>query len=543
MEPRTKILLVDDQPANLLALGAILRDLGEDLVEARSGEEALRHLLHADFAAVLLDIKMEGLDGFETARVIRGRERCRDTPIIFLTAFDTAAFSAEKAYALGAVDYLVKPIVPVILRAKVAGFVDLYNKTERLRHLERAAYERRLAEERHLWQLQRLREEADRERKNAEALAELDRRKDEFLALLGHELRNPLAPIRNAVAALGRADLGAAEQARGIIDRQSRLLARLVDDLLDVSRIRHGKITLHRERVDLAAAVAAAVETCRPLLEARGHDLVVALPPGPVCLDADPARLAQVVVNLLTNAAKYTPPGGHVWLAAQAERACVVLRVRDTGVGIAADMLGRVFEPFAQLDRSPSSAWQWGLGVGLSLVKALVEMHGGSVTATSPGPGRGAEFIVRLPLAAGEAVAARPAATEASRAAVRPLRVLVVDDNQAQVESLAVLLGLDGHEVRTAADGPRALEEAAAFRPQAVLLDIGLPGMDGYEVARRLRQQPRPERMLLVALTGYGSAEDVGHARAAGFDHHLVKPAEPAEVRRLLAAGAAGGRV
>jgi signal transduction histidine kinase len=541
-EARAKILLVDDQPTNLLALRAVLDDLGQELLEARSGQEALRHLLHHDFAAVLLDIEMEGLDGFETAQLIRGRERSRDTPIIFLTAFDTPDFSAEKAYALGAVDYLVKPVVPIILRAKITGFVELYKKTERLRQLERAEYERRLAEERQRWQLQRLQEEAAREKRNAEALADLDRRKDEFLALLGHELRNPLAPIRNAVALLDQADLGgSAEQARAIIDRQSRLLARLVDDLLDVSRVRHGKITLHREQVDLAAAVATAVETSRPLVEARRHHLEVTLPPGPVFLDADPARLAQVAVNLLTNAAKYTPPGGRIWLTAHTEEGRVVLRVRDTGVGIAADMLERIFEPFAQISRSLDSDSQWGLGVGLSLVKTLVEMHGGTVTATSPGPGQGAEFIVCLPLTAGEAAEVRPAAVE-TPASGHPLRILVVDDNEAQAESLALLLGCDGHDVRTACDGPRALEAAAAFRPQAVLLDIGMPGMDGYEAARRLRQQSSSEKMLLVALTGYGRAEDVERAHAAGFDRHLVKPAEPAEVRRLLASATAGAR-
>jgi signal transduction histidine kinase len=544
---RANILLVDDQPANLLALEAVLASLGQNLVRANSGDDALRHLLADDFAVVLLDLNMPGLDGFATARLIRGRERSRHTPIIFLTAGDGADFPLVRAYELGAVDYLVKPLVPEILRAKVAVFVELAQKTERLRQMERAEGERRLAEERQRWELARAQEEADRQRRRAEELAEADRRKDEFLALLGHELRNPLAPIRNAVAVLRRAgglapsarSESAAEQARGVIERQVAHMARLVDDLLDISRITTGKIVLRKQPVELGSAIEHALETCRPLLEARGHHLAVELPPG-LWLEADPARLKQVIVNLLTNAAKYTEPGGRVGLRAVPQGDSVVLRVWDSGVGIPPDMLDRIFEKFTQVDRSPSSASQWGLGVGLSLVKALVELHGGSVTAASAGPGQGSTFTVHLP-----GLVAPPRLTqpchqaarqgEAGSPVGRPLRVLLVDDNADGAFVLAELLRHSGHEVRTAANGPAALEAARCWRPQAVVLDIGLPGMDGYEVARRLRLLEGMAGALLVALTGYGRDEDRRHALEAGFNAHLVKPADPDELRQMLA--------
>jgi signal transduction histidine kinase len=531
-DPRVNILLVDDQPANLLALEAILEHLGQNLVQAPSGEEALRLLQEEDFAVILLDVQMRGLDGFATARLIRARERSRHTPIIFVAASENPDFPVATAYDLGAVDYLVKPLVPNILRAKVAGFVALFQMTEqvkrqaeRLRQLESQAFERRLTEERQRWELERLREEA--------------RRKDEFLAVLGHELRNPLAPLRTAVEVLrqtGGCGPPAADQAHGIIERQVRHLARLVDDLLDLSRINRGTITLRRERVALDRVVDHAVETCRPLYDARGHELSVVLPAAPVWLEADPQRLTQVLTNLLTNAAKYTPGKGHVHLTTECPDQEVVLRVRDDGIGIPADMLERIFEPFTQVDPSPGKAAQWGLGIGLTLVKSLVELHGGTVTAASPGLGQGSEFIVHLPVLS----ATLPAKPEEDASgwvtpAGRGLRVLVVDDQADNAESLACLLRLNGHEVSVAGDGPSALQLARRYLPQAILLDIGLPGMNGYEVARHLRQQAGLERVLLVAVTGYGSDEDRRRSHAVGFDHHLVKPVSPEEVQRLLA--------
>jgi signal transduction histidine kinase/ActR/RegA family two-component response regulator len=369
-----------------------------------------------------------------------------------------------------------------------------------------------------------------------ERLAESDRQKDEFLAVLAHELRNPLAPLRNALHVMRLAvDNGPArEHARGVAERQVKHLARLVDDLLDVSRITRGKLPLRKEPVDLAAAVSGAVTAARPLIDARRHDLSVSLPLEPLRLEADPTRLEQVLVNLLTNAAKYTDPGGRIGLTAERDGHEAVLRVRDTGVGIPAELIPRVFEPFMQAERSVDRT-HGGLGIGLTLVKCLVEMHGGSVTAHSEGPGKGSEFVVRLP-ALPPARAGRPEAVfkPGKPNPGRSLRVLVVDDCVDAAESLAVLLNLWGHEVHVAHDGTAALEVAAACRPEVVLLDLGLPGMDGYEVARRLRARPGP-CPLLVALTGYARAGDRRRTREAGFHEHLAKPVDLEALEVLLA--------
>jgi PAS domain S-box-containing protein len=358
-----------------------------------------------------------------------------------------------------------------------------------------------------------------------------DRRKDEFLAMLGHELRNPLAALQSAAELFGVKEAGAAQVvwAQGVVGRQVRHLARLVDDLMDLGRINRGDIRLRPERVELAEVVERAVEISRPHLAARRQELSEALPAGPVWLEADGDRLAQVLANLLNNAAKYTPEGGHIWLAAEAREGEVAIRVRDNGMGIAPEMLPHVFDLFAQAERTLDRS-DGGLGIGLSLVKKLVEAHGGAVTAHSDGPGQGSEFVVRLPVAAGSP----PPARDGTTAPRRPpsCRVLLVDDNTDAVECLAILLQTQGHEVRTAADGPAALREAAAFRPEVVILDLGLPGMDGLEVARQLRQAG-PVR--LVALTGYAHEDDVRRAREAGFDAHLVKPVDLATLEPLLA--------
>jgi two-component system CheB/CheR fusion protein len=396
----------------------------------------------------------------------------------------------------------------------------------------REAVRRRAELEREVVERQRLEKELQR---RAEALAEADRRKDEFLAMLGHELRNPLAPIRNAVQVLRR--LGPPDpnlrRTTDLIDRQVQAMARLVDDLLDVSRITGGKIKLQREQVDLAAVVARGVETVRPLIDARGHALAVALPREPLRVEADATRLAQVVSNLLHNAAKYTEEGGHIWLTVERRLGEAWVRVRDDGLGIPTELLPQVFDLFTQGDRSLARS-EGGLGIGLTLVKKLVELHGGGVEAHSEGPGRGSEFVVRLPVLPRQApveVGAEPD----GHTPVPPRRVLVVDDNVDAAESLALLLRVERHEVRTAHDGPTALHVAEAFRPEVVLLDIGLPRMDGYEVARRLRGQAGFQKALLVALTGYGQDEDRRRAEEAGFDAYLVKPADPAALHELLA--------
>ena len=378
-----------------------------------------------------------------------------------------------------------------------------------------------------------------------EALKESDRRKDEFLAMLSHELRNPLAPILNAVKVLQlhKGESPIQEKARAIIERQVGQLAHLVDDLMEVSRITVGRVQLRHDRVAVGGIVERAVETTRPLIDQRKHELTVSLPSQPIWLNADAARLEQVIVNLLVNAAKYTNEGGHIWLAIQPEGDECVLRVRDTGVGIAPELLPRIFELFTQADRSLDRS-EGGLGIGLALVHRLVVMHGGRVTAHSA-VGGGSEFVVRLPLVPASAPPPMSATSEASETAIRTepsLRVLVVDDNADTVESLALLLKAAGYDVRTAFDGPTALEAALAYQPDAVLLDIGLPGLDGFEVARRMRREPVLERMVLVAMTGYGQETDRQRSREAGFDHHLVKPARIEQVQSLLADVAAKAR-
>jgi CheY-like chemotaxis protein len=369
------------------------------------------------------------------------------------------------------------------------------------------------------------------------ALKEADRRKDQFLAMLAHELRNPLAPIRNAaqvLRALGASDpdrQGPADR----IERQVTHLARLVDDLLDVSRFTEGKIKLTKAPVELAAVIARAVETSRPLIDARRHELTVSLPAEPIPVEADAMRLAQVVSNLLNNAAKYTEDGGRIRLTVERRPGEAVLRVRDNGMGIPAELLPHVFDLFTQGDRSLARS-EGGLGIGLTLVKSLVELHGGAVAVHSEGPGKGSEFTVRLPTLAA-LIPGQDEGGEAVRLVGPSRRVLIVDDNVDAAEMLALWLRTEGHEVCTAHDGARALQEAQAFGPEVVFLDIGLPRMDGYEVARQLRQLAGPKRPLLVALTGYGQDEDRRRAEEAGFNAHLVKPADPAALQELLSKG------
>lgn len=912
MEPEQKarILLVDDQPNNLLALEAILNDAGLELVRAQSGEQALSRVLDQDYAAILMDVQMPGLDGFETAELIRDRDRSRHTPILFLTAFQSNDEQIERGYALGAVDFLAKPIIPAVLKAKVAVFVELFQKTEqvkrqaaRLVENQRHEHERTLAEERQRWEVERLRAEAAREKGIAEGLArhaeeltrtiadrvraeerlqhrvaqqaivaelgqkalagtdlaglldevvaavassldvrfsrvmeladsgdqllmragfgwrpghvgheqvgagpaslagftlhsndpvvledlrtedrfpvpdllrehgvvsglsviiqgrerpfgtlgayteeprtfsqddiyflqavanilaaaiqrrrdeeelgavrdelavqlaemtrlhalserlsnsielpavleevlsavtglqgtdrgalvlydresdtmmtaaslglsaeelamleqsplftqptaglatvkegatipphpdlpqtaagdrpwyhsasgtplltcggdlvgvivtdssrlegpsdrasrlvelyvrqaaefidnarlyreirEADRRKGEFLAMLGHELRNPLAPILNALHLLrllevGRDDL---DQALDIAERQARHLARLVDDLLDVSRINSGKIELRKGLMNLRDAINGAIEAARPLIEARGHALAVSVAEEAIPLEADAARLEQVLANLLNNAAKYTEPGGRIALEAGREGQDAVILVRDSGVGIDPALLPHVFGMFIQADQSLDRS-QGGLGIGLTLVRSLVELHGGTVSARSEGLGRGSEFVVTLPIAANAA----PSRLEdrdrlAERLWTEPTRILIVDDNVDGARMMARLLKAKGSEVRVASDGPSALEAVRSYTPDLLLLDIGLPGMDGYEVARRLRQIPGLDRTLLVALTGYGQADDRRRALEVGFDDHLVKPVGADDLLPLLERG------
>ncbi len=365
-----------------------------------------------------------------------------------------------------------------------------------------------------------------------ELLREQDKRKDEFLATLAHELRNPLAPVRNGLQILKVAGNGEqASKIREMMERQLGHMVRLIDDLMDVSRITRGRVELRRERVELRILVDSALEASRPLVESAGHALAVRVPKG-IFLDADPTRMAQVIANLLNNSAKYTPEGGRITLTAERQGPSVLLRVTDTGVGIPAEMLPQVFDMFTQVGRTLDRS-QGGLGIGLTLVRRLVEMHGGTVEVESPGPGLGTTFTLHLPVAGPTEPARQRAGSEAEGQASRRLRILVVDDNIDGAESLAMLLRLGGHETLTANTGAEALTAARSFLPDLMFLDIGLPGMDGYEVAARLRAEER-QRCVLVALTGWGSEDDRRRSKSVGFDHHLTKPVDAEALEKLI---------
>ncbi len=374
-------------------------------------------------------------------------------------------------------------------------------------------------------------------RRTEDQLRASDRHKDEFLAILAHELRNPLAPIRASVEILRAIDLSAhrhASHAVEVVERQSANLIRLVDDLLDINRINQGKIVLQIAPIDMRDVVEQAIETCRPLIASRKHELISRLNDQPVPVRGDMVRLAQVVINLLANAAHYTPAGGRIEIELDTrgrDPGEAVVTVEDNGIGIPSEMVARIFEPYQQASQGRERA-TGGLGLGLTVCKRLMEMHGGSVEAHSDGPGRGARFVARLALAD-----ARPGARaepHAQAPAGAPLRVLIVDDNRDAAETLAHLLQLSGHEVRLVSNGPAALAEAARLPPDVVLLDIGMPGMDGHEVARHLRRLPGGAEMRLIAMTGYGGQEDRARSAESGIDHHLVKPLEFGELERLL---------
>lgn len=369
----------------------------------------------------------------------------------------------------------------------------------------------------------------------AAALKEADRRKNEFLALLAHELRNPLAPIRNAVQVLSLQNPPdpAVQWPREVIERQVQQLNRMVDDLLDVARITQSKFKLHREPVEVGTIITQAVETSQPLIDARKHRLTVIPPSEPVWLEGDEIRLAQVVANLLNNAAKYTEEGGQIWLTAERNENEIVIRVRDTGIGIPAELLPRVFDPFTQEERSPNRA-NGGLGIGLALVRSLTELHGGRVEAASAGRGQGSEFVLRFPVLPETHRAALREKKPSGQERIPGRRILVVDDNIDSAETLGLLLRLGGHEVQTAYSGLAALEAARLSRPDIVMLDIGMPGMDGLEVARRLRDELGQKDVQLIAMTGYGQDEDRRRSEIAGFNSHLVKPVDLERLNSLL---------
>lgn len=365
-------------------------------------------------------------------------------------------------------------------------------------------------------------------------LKEADHRKDEFLAMLAHELRSPLAPLRNLleIMKLGGRDSEVLEQARPTLERQLNQMVRLVDDLLDVGRITRGKLELRKERVELTPIIQQGVEASRPLAESAGHEVVVSMPSESILLSADPARLSQIISNLLNNAYKYTPPGGRIELAAERCGSDVVIRVKDNGIGIPADKLASVFEMFTQVNES-SDMSQGGLGIGLTLVKELVEIHGGTIEPHSAGPGQGSEFVVRLPVLIERLQPMTSRRIDMPQPAT-PHRVLIVDDNRDAASSLSMLLKIAGNQTSLAYDGQEALEMAEKSLPEVVLLDIGLPKLSGYDVCRRIREQPWGKNMVLVALTGWAQEEDRRQSQEAGFDHHMVKPVELADLLRVL---------
>jgi len=689
---RANILIVDDRSDKLLVYRTVLEELGQNLYTASSGDAALRQVLERDFALILLDVNMPGMDGLETASLIRSRRKSAHTPIILVTADYGDELRMAKAYSLGAVDYIASPVVPEILRAKAKVFVELYLLAEQAKRQaqeritlveEKAAREaaerasHRLAflaeasgtlassldleatvreltrllvprfadvcllslaggdgqSERHemAWvggedpsalltgsmleiddptleeTIVRIRLSGKPEliehdptarsappiglprgltahalivapllvrgrnlgaltlglqvsthRFDADSLAmvteiasraataldnallfrkiqEEDQRKNEFLAMLAHELRNPLAPISNAVHILrvSNDDPDKLAWARELIARQLKQLVRLVDDLLDVSRITRGKIELKIEAVNVARVAAAAIETSRPNIDSQRHTLSIQLPEETVRVQGDFARVSQILSNLINNAAKYTPKGGRISLSAVREDDEVVFRIRDSGIGIPKEFMASIFDPFTQVDRTLARS-HGGLGIGLTLVRRLVEMQHGTVTVRSEGRNRGSEFTVRLPVAPASAPEMTADAVSSSPPSPAGLRVLVVDDNRDVADSTASVMRMNGCDVHVAYDGKAALESVQRLRPDAVLLDIGLPTIDGYLVAEHIRAQPESRRTMIVAVSGYGQEQDRMRSKSVGFDYHVVKPIDPIVLAGLV---------
>ena len=498
---KTVILNVDDTDANRYVKSRILRGAGYEVVEAATAAGAMRAMVEHAPALVLLDVRLPDGNGRDLCARIKADPAMTRVLVLQTSASHVDSKNRVASLDAGADGYLVEPMESAELIANVRALL----------RMRKAENERQAA---------------------LDALVEADRRKDEFLAMLAHELRNPLAPIRNAVEILRLSeDRQVRERAREMVGRQVQHLARLVDDLLDVSRITKRKIALRPAVVALATIIQSAVEIARPAIDAQGHDFQVELPEAPLWLEIDAVRIAQAIGNLLHNAAKFTPPGGRIRLQARRAGAELTIAVIDSGVGLTPENLASAFDLFTQGERSLERS-QGGLGIGLSLVKGLIEMHGGRVDATSAGPGHGSAFTIVLPLAALEAKS--PAARKAAPAAAAPgRRVLVVEDNADAAESMRMLLNAIGHEVTVVTDGSEAVEAARRLQPDVVLLDIGLPGMDGFQLAAALRLLPETHHARLIAVSGYGQEKDRARSAQAGFDLHLVKPVDPA---RLVAA-------
>lgn len=558
-----RILLVDDNPARLLSYRAILEPLGETLVEASSGMDALHRVMNDDFAVILLDVNMPDMDGFETASLIHQHPRFEKTPIIFVSAVNVSELDRLRGYKLGAVDYVMVPIIPEILRSKVMVLVELFRKRTELLGLNSrlATANADLAEANQALQAEKASEvhklneslletnaqlaQTNRslqleilERQNVEdRLRQADRRKDEFLATLAHELRNPLAPIQSAlnVRKLAPANSGADNALQAVMERQMRLLVRLVDDLLDVSRITRDRLELRMERVELESVLAAAMETVQPTLALARQSVRMNLPRDSLTVFADSQRLAQVFANLLSNASKFSEPGSEIHVDVTTAGATMSLAVSDQGIGLGTDNLNYIFDLFTQVDTSLERS-RSGLGIGLTLARRLVEMHGGSLQARSAGLGKGSTFVVTLPVAEVETLNSTDAPNRS--AAAQPgdgLKILVVDDNKDSADMLALSLKLMGHEVRTLYDPFEVVDAARSYQPDLAFMDVGMPGLNGFELATQLRSETWPpgRRPYLVALTGWGQEEDRRRSETAGFDQHLVKPADLETIERV----------
>ncbi|SHH00985.1 response regulator [Massilia sp. CF038] len=516
---KPKILVVNDDAASLLALTSLLdqwaEESGYEVIAANSGQHALRQVLLHDFAVILLDVNMPGMDGFETAEAIHQRARSADIPIIFVTAFLADEIDRLKAYQRGAADFLFTPVIPQILHAKVQVFVALAIKNEELKRQAHKLSQRTT-------ELTATNKRLTREMEERQAAERKSHAKDEFLAMLGHELRNPLSAISSAAALIGLPAAGpdTVSRAKQIIQRQSQHLSRIVDDLLDLSRAMSGKILLARQPVEVSALVSACLDTFKATGRTGNYQLNMALAPGWV--DGDPTRLEQIATNLLDNALKYTPAGGAIDIGVAEDGEQVVFTVRDTGVGISEELLPHVFDVFVQASTTLDRA-QGGLGIGLALVRRLVELHGGSVSAHSDGASTGSTFEIRLPRAVPVQLAPRDAPNFDD--AGKP-SVLLIEDNDDGREMMVTMLDACGYPVAQAADGLQGVQMALTHLPDVALVDIGLPGIDGYEVARRLRADASTRAIKLIALTGYGLAEDQRRVLDAGFDMHLVKPVD-----------------
>jgi signal transduction histidine kinase len=505
------ILIVDDSHANQVAYHAALEELGENLLMANSARNALELLLQHEVALVLVDVMMPELDGFELVEIIRAHPRFEKTAVIFASGVHQPDIERIRGYSAGAVDYIWVPVVPELLRAKVAVFADRYRKTHQLECLHREL-EDRIA--------------------RATDLEVESRRKDEFLATFGHELRNVLSPILGCVGLLnsGALEPASASRHQNILEGQVRNLVRLVEDLLDVSRISRDAVTLDSEPTDLAALVRATVEAT--LLRASGHVIVTEIPePGPI-VSVDRIRMTQVVSNILDNATKFQPAGGKILVRMSEDNGDVVLRIVDSGIGIAPQNLDRVFDFFTQVNRGDR-----GLGVGLAIVRRLVALHGGTVTANSEGEGHGTEIVVRLACLQTPRAAVTPVEPVTPTTGQPPVRFLIVDDNVVLADTLVELLELSGYRARATYSGDSASRVGGEFEPDIILLDLDMPVVDGFEAAQRVRQTPWGSRAKLVAISGWGHTSDLKKTADAGFDQHLVKPVALESVLNLVERG------